>query len=48
MLPIVITLVTDLLSELGIVYSESLNALSKSFDSVRELLRRVDGISLRS
>ena len=48
MLPMVITLVADLLSELGVVYSESLDALSKSFDSVRELLGRVNGVSLRS
>ena len=48
MLPIVVTLAADLLSELGIVHSESLNAFSKSFDGVRELLGRVDGVGLRS
>ena len=48
MLPIVVTLVTDLLLELEIIYPEGLNTFSESVNGVSKLLGSEFGVSLRS
>ena len=46
MLPMVVALIADLLLELKVVLSKGLDAPSKSFDGVSELLRREFGVGL--
>ena len=46
MLLMVIALIADLLLELKVILSKGLDAPSKSFDSISELLRREFGVGL--